>query len=143
MRTLAFALVATSALFLNSCKDADGNADVGFAKSTFSSLVRGDSAVATDIDWETFNALGVPVGPQYIALKTDPEKESFKTGFITQFSATFRDSGGSIDSFSNWRATSHDENHTVVTADSAEGSLQLTVSERDSQKRLSVIQIVK
>ncbi len=143
MKLLAFALVASSTLFLNSCKKDDGNADVGFAKSTFAALVRGDSSVANDIDWETFNALGVPVGSQYVALKTEPEMESFKTGFITQFSASFRDSGGSIDSFSNWRATSHDENHTVVTADSAEGSLQLTVSERDSLRRLSVMQIVK
>jgi|TARA_B110000037_G_scaffold223188_1_gene303507 hypothetical protein len=73
----------------------------------------------SDIDWETLNSLGVPVDPQYLAVKTEPEKESFKTGFVTQFSASFRDRGGSIDSFSNWRASSHDENHTVVTADSA------------------------
>lgn len=143
MTTIALALVATSALFLNSCKDGNANADVGFAKDTFTSLVRGDSAVANDIDWETFNSLGVPVGPRYIGIKSEPERKSFKTGFITQFSASFRDSGGSIDSFTNWRETSHDENHTVVTADSADGSLQLTVSERDSLKRLSAINIIK
>lgn len=143
MKSIALALVATSALFLNSCKDGKAKADVGFAKDTFTSLVRGDSSVATDIDWETFNSLGIPVGPQYIGIKSEPERESFKTGFITQFSASFRDSGGSIDSFTNWRETSHDEHHTVVTADSADGSLQLTVSERDSLRRLSAINIIK
>ena len=143
MKTVAITFAVVSAIFISSCKNEDGQADVNFAKSTFESLVRGDSSVASEIDWETLNSLGVPVGPQYIAIKSQPEKDSFKTGFITQFSASFRDSGGSVDSFSNWRAISHDQNHTVVTADSADGSLKLTVSERDSQKRLSAMEIVK
>lgn len=143
MKSIAVALAATAALFLNSCEKSEIAADVGFAESTFSSLVRGDSSVASEIDWETFNSLGVPVGPQYIAIENAADKESFKTGFITQFSAAFRENGGSIESFSNWREASHDDNHTVVMADSAKGSLQLTVSERDSIKRLSAIKIVK
>lgn len=143
MKTITVALAAASAFFLASCKNADEQADITFAKKTFSSLVRGNSTVLSDIDWETLNSLGVPVGPQYLAIKTEPEKESFKTGFVTQFSASFRDSGGSIDSFSNWRATSHDENKTVITANSAEGSLKLTVSLRDSKRRLSALEIVK
>lgn len=143
MKNIAFSFAAASAILFTSCKEASEQADVSFAKSTFTSLVRGDSAVATDIDWETLTSLGVPVGVQYLAIKTEPERESFKNGFITQFSSSFRDSGGSIDSFSNWRATSHDENHTTVTADSAKGSVRLTVSERDSQKRLSAMEIIK
>jgi len=142
MRAVAISLAAVSALLFSSCKEADEQADVSFAKSTFASLVRGDSAVAMEIDWETLTAMGVPVGVQYLAVKTEPEKDSFKTGFITQFSANFRDSGGSVESFSNWRATSHDENNTTVTADSANGSLKLTVSERNSRKRLSAMEIV-
>ncbi len=143
MKTVTLALAATSAFLLASCRDAGESADVAFAKTTFESLVRGDSSVVADIDWETFNSLGVPVGPQYLAIPTEPEKERFKTGFVTQFSASFRNSGGSSESFSNWRATSHDQNHTVVTADSTEGSLKLTVSERDSKRRISAMEIEK
>lgn len=143
MKTITFALAASSAFLLASCKDAGQSADVAFAKTTFESLVRGDSAVVANIDWEIFNSLGIPMGPQYLAFETEQEKETFKNGFVTQFSASFRDSGGSSENFSNWRETSHDDNHTVVTADSAEGSLKLTVSERDSKKRISAMEIAK
>ena len=100
--------------------------------------------MAEKIDWETFTSLGVPVGKQYVAMKNEEDRVRFKTGFITQFSSQFRDSGASAEDFTNWRATSHDDAHTVVTADSAKGMLELTVSERDSVEiDSSAMQVVK
>ncbi len=143
MKSFLLLFSLTFALAFTSCRKSEANADVSFAENTFDALVRGDSSVASDIDWETLTSLGVPVGSQYLAIKTEAEKESFRQGFITQFSASFRNEGGSSDSFTNWRATSGDDKNTVVTADSSAGSLRLTVSERDSQKRLSAMEIVE
>ncbi len=141
---IVIAVITATCIFLStSCKKTSPANDVSFAKSVFESLVRGDSDVAEKIDWETFTSLGVPVGKQYVAMKNEEDRVRFKTGFITQFSSQFRDSGASAEDFTNWRATSHDDTRTVVTADSANGMLQLTVSERDSVERLSAMQVVK
>ncbi len=143
MSKLPLALLGLLVLLLANCKDSENKGDVGFAKSTFESLVRGDSGAEAVIDWETFSSLGTNVGARYIALETDEERAKFRHNFVTQFSASFRDSGGSLQDFTNWRATASDEVHTNVTADSPNGLLRLTVSERDLQERLSAIDIVK
>lgn len=143
MKILTAVLTATCIFLLTSCKESNSAGDVSFAKSVFESLVKGDSAVADKIDWETFTSLGVPVGQQYVALKNEEDRARFRTGFITQFSSQFRDSGASAKDFTNWRATSHDDVHTIVTADSAKGMLELTVSERNSAERLSAMKVVR
>ncbi len=143
MNYFPLALLGLVALLLANCKDSEKRGDVGFAKSTFESLVRGDSGAEAAIDWETFNSLGTNVGARYIALETDEDRAKFRRDFVTQFSASFRDSGGSFDGFTNWRTTAGDGVHTQVAADSPSGLLWLTVSERDSQERLSAIDMVK
>lgn len=117
--------------------------DVTFAKSTFESLARGDSAVSTKIDWPVFTSLGNNVGASYVALTSGVEQEKFITGFITQFSTSFRESGGSVEAFTNWRVTLHDELKTEVAADSANGVLTILVSERDGVERVSSINVIK
>lgn len=141
MKTLILASLAMLVMFLPSCEKMDSKGDVSFAKNTFGALVRGDSAVADQIDWETLNSLGIPVGQQYVSFENEVDRTNFRKGFITQFSASFRESGGSMDSFGDWRVTSHDETHTEVAADSANGTLKLTVSERDGMERLSAIEM--
>ncbi|MBC7979531.1 MAG: hypothetical protein H7Y36_03100 [Armatimonadetes bacterium] len=143
MRFLQLIALLALTLAWSNCKKADAKGDVSFAKSTFESLARGDASTEKNIDWQTFNSLGINVGAQYITLKTEEDKLQFRNGFITQFSSSFRESGGSVESFSNWRVTSHNDTHTEVVADSAGGLLMLTVSERDSKERLSAIKIMK
>lgn len=143
MRIFSVICVVIATAFFVSCSGEKSSADFSFAKRAFESLARGDAAVSEDIDWETLNSLGNPVGAQYIALETIEDRENFKKGFITQFSAAFRDSGGSIDDFTNWRVTRNTENITEVTADSAKGALVVTVSERDAKRRLSALKIIK
>ena len=116
--------------------------DLTFARTTFESLARGDTAVRDRIDWATLNSLGVNAGAQYVNIASDTEREEFKTAFITQFAASFRDSGGKVESFTNWRVTGHSEDRTEVSADSPNGVLRVTVTERDNQDRVSRLEMV-
>ncbi len=143
MKSLIFSLIGAIPFLLASCNDIDAKGDVAFAKETFESLARGDSDVVERIDWETFSALGTPVGQQYLAIETEEEKEKFTTGFVTQFATNFRESGGSVENITSWRVTSHDDTHTEVVADSGSGVLRLTVSERDGKERLTSFEIEK
>lgn len=117
--------------------------DVSFARSTFESLARGDSSVKEKIDWPVFTSLGENLGASYVALTSGVEKEKFITGFITQFAVSFRESGGDIKNFTNWRVTLHDSMKTEVAADTPNGALTVIVSERDNIERVSSINIIK
>lgn len=141
MKTSTLFLTAAIPWLFSACQDREAEGDMAFAKETFESMARGDSDAVDRIDWETFSALGIPVGQQYLAFETEEEKQNYTTGFVTQFSTNFRESGGSVDDFTNWRVTSHDGIHTKVTADSDNGSLKLTVSERDGKERLTSFDI--
>lgn len=117
--------------------------DVTFAKKTFESLAKGDSAVATKIDWPVFTSLGENLGASYVALNSEVEKQKLVSSFITQFSVSFRESGGSVDAYTNWRVVSHDSQKTEVAADSSGGVLTVIVSERDGVEKISSINVVK
>lgn len=150
MKIIPLIAILSSAAFLTSCDKAKTSisevstaGDVTFAKSTFESLARGDSAVTTKIDWPVFTAMGNNLGADYTALTSGVEKEKLTTGFITQFSTSFRESGGSVESFTNWRVVSHDSTRTEVAADSANGVMTIIVSERDGVERVSSINVIK
>ena len=117
--------------------------DVSFARKTFESLARGDSKVADQIDWPVFTSIGNNLGASYVAISSEVEKQKFVTGFITQFSVSFRESGSSVESFTHWRVTFHDALKTEVAADSPNGLLTIVVSVRDGRERVSSINIVK
>ncbi len=117
--------------------------DVTFARSTFESLARGDSAVAEKIDWPVFTSLGENLGASYTALTSGVEKQKLVSAFITQFATSFRESGGSVDGFTNWRVTAHDSTQTEVAADSASGVLTVIVAERDGVEKVASINIIK
>lgn len=139
---LSFASIAV-VLTLSSCKKTAGSADTAFARDTFIALAKGESAVKPKIDWETLTSQGDNVGLRYNLLPTEAEKQQFQTAFVTAFSSSFRDNGGSVDNFTNWRVTFTDTLRTEVAADSPGGVLRLTVSERDAVNRISSIDIVK
>jgi hypothetical protein len=140
---MIFALTAAFvALPLASCEKAR-TGDTAFARDTFISLAKGESSVQAKIDWQTLTALGDNVGAKYNLIPTETEKQEFRTAFVTGFSSSFRDGGGSVDAFTNWRVTFNDSTRTEVAADSPGGLLRLTVSERDSLERISSIDIVK
>ncbi|WP_411827806.1 hypothetical protein [Luteolibacter sp. AS25] len=143
MKYLYLIIASAFAVAFTSCKEADAEADASFAKSTFEALARGDSSAADNIDWETLNSLGTPVGSTYSAMQKEEDKAAFRKNFIAQFSSSFRDSGGKLEDFTNWRVTTHDDTHTEVSADGPNGTMVITVSERNDVERVSVLELAQ
>jgi hypothetical protein len=106
-------------------------------------LARGDSTVAEKIDWPVFTSMDENLGASYVAVSSGVEKQKMVTSFITQFATSFRESGGSVDNYRNWRVTAHDSQMTEVAADSSIGVLTITVSVRDQVERVSSIRLMK
>ncbi len=142
MRSIVHIILTVTTLSLFSCKKAEEASDVSFARSTFTSLLKGDAGVQSNIDWATLHAGGINAGAAYVVLD-DPQKQDFRNSFVTQFSSAFRGDGRTVEEFTNWRATFHDETRTEVAADSPHGLLTITVNERDSVKRISTINLPK
>jgi hypothetical protein len=121
----------------------ESKADMSFAKNTFESLARGDSAVIDKIDWATLTAMGQNIGAAYSQLPSETEKRNLETTFVTQFATSFRESGGSPDKFENWRVSHHDDLKTEVAADSGGGTITITVTERDGKERISGLGFIR
>ncbi|MES2439741.1 MAG: hypothetical protein V4584_11765 [Verrucomicrobiota bacterium] len=154
MKTISLLTILAAPLLFSNCRETKQKiaeakeevataGDVTFAKNTFESLAKGDSAVADKIDWAVFTPLGENLGAAYVALNSAVEKQKLVSGFITQFSVSFRESGGSVDAFTNWRVTAHDSQKTEVAADSTTGVLTIIVSERDGVEKVSSINMIK
>ncbi len=151
MKTVALIFAGITALLaLTSCegkhagtKGNTGVADIAFAKEAFEMLAGGDAKVDPKIDWKTLQSFGVNVGAEYVTYKMEADQKGFRDAFITQFSSSFIDGGGKLENFSNWRVDEADTLKTVVIADSTNGLLKLTVTDRNDTSRLSGIEMVK
>lgn len=147
MKTIQFLTILAAPLVFSDCKETKQQVvtagDVSFARNTFESLARGDSKTADKIDWPVFTSMGENVGSTYVALTSGVEKEQFVTNFISQFAISFRESGGKIEDFTNWRVSLHDKLKTEVAADSPTGVLTVTVAERNGVERVSAINVIK
>ena len=154
MKTIYILTILATPLLFSNCKESKRNVsevkleaatlgDVSFARKTIESLARGESSVADRIDWPVFSMMGENLGASYVALTSGVEKEKFVNGFITQFALNFRESGGKIENFTNWRVTLHDKLKTEVAADTPNGVLAVVVADRDGVERVSSINIIK
>jgi 5-enolpyruvylshikimate-3-phosphate synthase len=151
MKTVALIFAGITALLaLTSCdgkhagtKGNTGVADIAFAKEAFEMLARGDAKVDPKIDWKTLQSFGVNAGAEYVTYKLEADQKGFRDAFITQFSSSFIDGGGKLENFSNWRVDESDTLKTVVIADSTNGLLKLTVTDRNDTRSLSGIEMVK
>ena len=128
---------------IGKAKTPPDSGDVVFAKSAFEALAKGDSNASEMIDWPVFTSLGDNVGATYSAFSTELEKQKFVTGFITQFATSFRESGGSLENFTNWRVTFHDPQKTEVAADSPSGALVMVVAERNDVEKVASMNIIR
>lgn len=147
MKLLRLLPLLLMAFLFSQCEKTAGKVaskgDLTFAKSTFESLARGDSATIEKIDWATLQSLGQNVGASYVQIPSETEKINFQKAFVTQFSASFREAGGSPDQFENWRVSHHDDLKTEVAADSAGGTVTITVTERDGRERVSGLGFIR
>lgn len=114
--------------------------DIAFAKKALESLAGGDTAAEDLIDWETFWAGNVNVGRLYRAQVTEQAKADFRRSFIADFARGFRATGAIVVAASNWRIQSHDSGQSVIAADGANGTLHLTIANRDGRQKLTSIQ---
>ena len=120
---------------------------VDFARGWFLSISSGDSSAEELIDWESFIALGYPVGMDYLAMPNEEEKALYRTGFVSQYAANFQKSGGSADAFTDWTVEFDDSARTVVSATPPSGvgygykKLTITVSKRDGGQKISAMAV--
>jgi hypothetical protein len=117
--------------------------DVEFAKEVFQLLQDGDMAAEDLLDWEHLNMVGVAdVGPMYSQISGEDSRARFRKGFINGYSSSFKKSGGSVVSLSNWREQSRDATNTQVAADGPGGKLLLmTVTHIDGQQKISTFEL--
>jgi hypothetical protein len=117
--------------------------DIEFAKEVFQLLQDGDMAAEDLLDWEHLNMVGVAdVGPMYSQISGEDSRARFRKGFINGYSSSFKKSGGSVVSLSNWREQSRDATNTQVAADGPGGKLLLlTVTHIDGQQKISTFEL--
>lgn len=155
MKTIPMLMIAVAVLSLTNCKknsptdptsgvtEERAASDVAFARQVFEDLAKGDLQVAEKIDWPVFTVMGKNLGATYVSISSGVEKKTFTDGFISQFATNFRETGGSLEAFKNWRSTLRNELQTEVGADSDRGVLTMVITDRDGVKRVVSIDIVK
>lgn len=138
-RLLTLLLLPLFGLLITACNRTGGDGDVRFARSAFESLVRGEEAVAADIDWKMLQSLGINVGAEYVSLQTEEERARFREAFITQFASSFQATGARAEDFTDWAVAEDDDVRTTVVARGPGGVLTLTLNDRDGGRKLSGI----
>jgi hypothetical protein len=144
-------LIALCGLLLGGCSQASKKSvrtgppvnDIEFAREVFTLLQDGDMAAEDMLDWEHLNMSGVAdVGSMYRQINGEDARARFRTGFINGYSSSFKKSGASVASLSNWREQSRDATNTQVAADGPGGKLFLmTVTHIDGQQKVSAFDL--
>jgi len=115
--------------------------DIYFAREVFSGLVNARESVERQIDWANFKAVGSDIGADYSRFTTEIQRGYYRKGFIINFSLSFKNSGGTFNSFTHWAIYSKDNNKVVVSALSRiNKTLLFTISKRGNKRKLESIQ---
>lgn len=121
--------------------------DLDFARTAFKALAHGDTAARNLVDWDNFQAMGQNMGAVYKSLPDDKQRAAFRSSLVTSFSASFKKSGASAETLSNWRVKSAGKGataDTVIAADSPnKATLLLTVSKRNGSQKLAALNLGK
>ena len=118
--------------------DVPALSDVEFAKDVFRRMAEGDPAVEPMLDWETLSMPGGDVGAEYNDIPDEENRAEFRRNFLKGFSTSFKASGGSAASASNWREESKADEGTQVATDSPVGNtLVFTVVRKDGRQKIS------
>ena len=80
------------------------NSDVALCRRTFAGLVKGDPAMRHAIAWDRLRAEDVDVGASYTKLTGALDRLTYQQTFIKAFAEGFRHEGGTLKSFTHWRA---------------------------------------
>ncbi len=102
-------------IFLSGCAFEN---DVDFARRILNDLINGRYSARTSLDWPHLKMMFVDVGAQYSKFQSDEARLNYERSFITNFSQGFKEKGGKIKNFSNWRLEqSRDPKCVLVEAD--------------------------
>lgn len=114
--------------------------DIEFCHQIFSGLIKGSFSVQKLIDWENLKAVGVDVGATYLSLPDEKQKSAYQESFIKGFSLAFRQAGGKLKSFTNWRISDKDIEQTQVAVDYKEKgkTLLFTISKPGKRKLVGI-----
>lgn len=113
---------------------------VACGREVFDGLVAGKPAVAKQIAWERFSAVGVDVGASYRQLADKAARRTYERLYVESFAKGFRDFGGQPGNFVRWRETGEAEAYTVVAADyPAKGKTLLLAVSKQHPRQVAAI----
>lgn len=114
--------------------------ELHLCQKAFRGLVKGSYGVQKFIDWEHLQAVGVDVGNTYSKFANQKEKVDYKKGFMRGFPLGFKQTGGKLKAFVNWRIFSQDAQKTIIAVDytSKNKTLLFTVSKYPKKKIVAI-----
>jgi len=77
--------------------------DVALARRVLTLLVKGQYAARHLIDWEKLVVLNRPIGRQWSGYEGEDDRLKYQRSFIDSFGMSFKEQGGSVKNFINWR----------------------------------------
>jgi len=116
------------------------NPDIVFTRQTFVNLVQARQSVQNSIDWERFQAMGVDVAQELAKCKTEQERSDFCRLLIQGVATGFKNIGGKLSAFTNWRVYAKDNAQTTVAVDNVthNKTLLLTITNQPPRKLISM-----
>lgn len=112
--------------------------EISRCRTMFSALVRGSYSAQKQIDWEKLKALDVDVGATYSQFPDGQQRLNYQKTFVKSFALGFKQMGGELAGFRNWRVYTKDAEKTVIAADYRGQTLLLTFSKVG--KKLTALQ---
>ncbi len=117
-------------------------ADGDFARDAVGRLLDGDVSIEGAYDWENLKVPGGDVGEGYREMPDEDNRQALRKAFIEKFSASFKQSGASAASLTNWREQSKNAEMATVVADAPNGkSIAVSVSHKNGQQKISEIAV--
>lgn len=116
------------------------NSDIGICRFAFGGLVKGNISAQGSIDWDRLKALDADVGAYFSKLPNEKEKASYKAAFIKSFANGFKNSGGNLGEFADWRVESEAGAKITVVATDYRGKTLLFSLLKQGGRRIIAIQ---
>ena len=117
------------------------DSDIAFTRRVLAELVNGRQSAEQAIDWPHFLALGSDIGADYSRFLIEPQRQYYRKAFIINFSMTFKNVGGQLNSFTNWRIYNRDNTKTVISCLALNNkALLFTLSKKNGKRKLASIQ---
>ncbi len=112
--------------------------EVGFCRSTFTTLASGQTSAHRLIDWSHLQALDINVGATYRGLPNDAARRDYERAFIRNFAIQFQQAGGTPAGLTNWRLQARTPARVTVAADTKQKTLLLSIPASGTKKLVAI-----